>query len=511
MSSGNERRYIHGTEPKEQVRLSRLNEILNERSLRAMDIHLGDRILDVGSGLGQLTRCMARKTGARGVVIGVDESAAQIAEAKRQAKADGEESLVELRQGSALELPLAEEEWGSFDIAHTRFVLEHVNDPEKVVRGMMRAVRPGGRVILEDDDHDVLRLFPHVEGFETLWRAYIEMYRELGSDPYVGRRLVSLLRDAGAVSTRNDWKFFGGCHGARMFDELIDNFVGIVDGGRETLLSVTSLSEQDLEQGFRALKEWGRRPDAAMWYGTFWAEGTKGESAGDSAEQGQSTTTGRRSRSLDKLVAMRFLADSARDLNSSLELDNVYQKIAERVRQFLDYHLFCVMLWNEQTHLLEFNYSLCFGKHVPLEGGFPMGHGLSGSAAQDRRPIRVDNVLKDERYVRHRHPEVEIRSELTIPLIVRDRVLGVLDLESTEFGAFTEEHEQLMMALARHIAIAVDNAQLYGQVLNNERRMEAELTTARRIQKGLLPSPPAVAGVDIGVAYAPARALAGDF
>jgi serine phosphatase RsbU (regulator of sigma subunit)/SAM-dependent methyltransferase len=511
-------KYIHGTDPDEQRRLSKLNDLLNERSLQGMDIHLGDRILDVGCGLGQLTRAMARKAGSDGVVVGVDESREQIDEAKRQATAAGEEELVEIRVGSAAELPLADDEWGTFDIAHARFLLEHVRNPEAVVESMFRAVRPGGRVIVEDDDHDVLRLSPEVEGFEELWRGYIEMYRALGCDPYIGRRLVSLLRDAGAVSTRNDWKFFGGCFGAPMFETLVANFAGIIDGSRDTLLAVTDLDAAALETGLQAFLDWSQRPDASMWYGTFWAEGTKDEPGahdhtGDKSRAGRlNTATDSPTRTIDKLAAMRFLADSARDLNSTLQLDEVYGKIAERVRTFVDYHLFCVMLWNERTQLLDFNYSLCFGEHIPLAGGFPLGHGLSGTAAKERRPVLVENVLEDPRYVRHRHPEVEIRSELVVPLVVRDRLIGVLDLESTEFGAFNEEHSELISALARHIAIAVDNARLYGTVLANETRMEDELKTARAIQNGLLPStPPQVDGLDIGLAYSPAAALAGDF
>ena len=103
-------KYIHGTEPDEQQRLSTLNDILNERSLHGIDIHLADRILDVGSGLGQLTRAMARKTGADGVVIGIEENIQQIAEANRQAAAVNEQDLVELRLGTAYDLPLSDDE-----------------------------------------------------------------------------------------------------------------------------------------------------------------------------------------------------------------------------------------------------------------------------------------------------------------------------------------------------------------------------------------------------------------
>jgi len=507
-------KYLHGTDPEEQRRLSKLNDLLNERSLRALDIHLGDRILDVGCGLSQLTRAMARKAGSDGVVVGIDQSDEQIEEARRQADAAGESGLVDIRQGDAVALCLSEDEWGTFDLVHTRFLLEHVPNPQSVVDAMFRAVRPGGRVILEDDDHDVLRLSPSVPEFDALWRYYIEMYHTLGCDPYIGRRLVQLLRNAGAISTLNDWKFFGGCHGAPMFEELVANFIGIIDGARDKLVTDTDVEDASLDSGFQAFLDWSRRPDASMWYGTFWAEGIKpADDGNDRRHAGRlSTTTSTASRSLDKLSAMRFLADSSRDLNSSLKLDEIYRKIAERVREFVDYHLFCVMLWNDRSQLLEFNYSLCFGEHIPLEGGFPLGHGLSGTSAKERTPVRVENVLEDPRYVRHRHPEVEIRSELAVPLVVRDRLVGVIDLESTEFGSFTEEHEELIAALARHIAVAVDNAQLYETVLADEMRMNEELKTARAIQKGLLPaSSPRVEGLDIGLAYSPAAALAGDF
>ena len=209
---------------------------------------------------------------------------------------------------------------------------------------------------------------------------------------------------------------------------------------------------------------------------------------------------------------MDLLVASAADLSSSLELEEVMRKIAERVQSMIDCHLFCVMLWNEETELLEHTYSVRYGEHVPQEGGFPLGSGLSGSAAQLRRAIRVPDVAKDPRYIRFRHAEVDIKSELAVPLVVRDRLVGAIDLESTEYDAFTEEHEQIVTALASHIATALENARLYGRVVANESRLEEDLSTAREIQRGLLPAaPPALAGLEIGAAFAAARELSGDF
>lgn len=209
---------------------------------------------------------------------------------------------------------------------------------------------------------------------------------------------------------------------------------------------------------------------------------------------------------------MAFLAEAARDLSSTLDLDTVFEKIAEDVRPLIDYQLFCVMLWNEEQELLEHSFSLRYGERLEQTGGFPLSHGITGNAAAKRRPIRVPDVSQDSRYVRARHPEVEIRSEMAVPLLFKGRLVGVLDLESTELDYFTEEHEHMVETLASHMAIALDNASLHGRVLAEERRLEEDLATAREIQKGLLPGgAPRFPGIEIGVSYSPARELAGDF
>jgi 2-polyprenyl-3-methyl-5-hydroxy-6-metoxy-1,4-benzoquinol methylase len=150
--------YLHGTSPEEQGRLSLLNRLMNDNALRELAIERGERIVDFGSGLGQLSRAMARASGLR--LLGIERSAEQLAECARQSAQAGEEHLLELRQGDATDPPLRDEELGRFDLAHARFVLEHVRDPLLVVRQMARAVRPGGRVVLQDDDHEGLRCWP---------------------------------------------------------------------------------------------------------------------------------------------------------------------------------------------------------------------------------------------------------------------------------------------------------------------------------------------------------------
>jgi ubiquinone/menaquinone biosynthesis C-methylase UbiE len=267
--------YIHGTDADEQARLSRLNDLLNAQSLARLRVERGHRVLDVGCGMGQLSRAIARAAGPDGWVVGVERSREQIAEGKRQALAAGEVNAVDVREGDAAELPLRDDEWGTFDVAHARFILEHVDDAAAVVREMVRAVVPGGRIVLEDDDHDVLRFHPAIPEFEEAWRAYIRAYEKAGRDPYVGRKLPALLARAGATPRANDWPFFGACQGSADFPVIVSNCRAIIVGARAAVVQHGGLSEDAFEAALRAYDRWCREPGASFWYCTFWAEGVK--------------------------------------------------------------------------------------------------------------------------------------------------------------------------------------------------------------------------------------------
>jgi sigma-B regulation protein RsbU (phosphoserine phosphatase) len=207
-----------------------------------------------------------------------------------------------------------------------------------------------------------------------------------------------------------------------------------------------------------------------------------------------------------------LLHEVTRELTSILDRRELVHRVAILVRRLIDYDLFSVLLWNEQTQLLD--PWVAFSKDGPRTGEkvpMPLGYGLSGTAAALRQPVRVPNVQLDPRYVRLQD-DLEVASELDIPLVFKDRLIGVLNLESTRFNAFTNQHQQLLSTLGSSVAIALENARLYEQLQRDERKLETDLSTAREMQKQLLPkSTPWVPGLQIAVGYEPALHLAGDF
>ncbi|HJY86050.1 MAG TPA: GAF domain-containing SpoIIE family protein phosphatase [Candidatus Acidoferrales bacterium] len=209
--------------------------------------------------------------------------------------------------------------------------------------------------------------------------------------------------------------------------------------------------------------------------------------------------------------ALGLLYDVSRELTSILDLEELLRRIARRVKPLVDYHAFTVTLWNESSQLLEPVFALKYEDSIPLRTRLGLHQGLTGTAAAERRVIRVGDVREDPRFVGCEHG-VDVRSELVVPLLLQERLIGVLDLESTKLHAFTAEDERMLEALGSYIAVALENARLFEQVRENERRLQHDLDTAREIQLGLLPAGAReVPGLDLGAGYAPARELGGDF
>ena len=204
---------------------------------------------------------------------------------------------------------------------------------------------------------------------------------------------------------------------------------------------------------------------------------------------------------------LRTLSRISQEFASILDLDELLNKIAQTVRGLINYDAFSILLVDEQQKVLRHRVSVRHDQRVNIDN-IPLGKGLTGAAAQSREPVRVDDTLTDPRYIAS-HPD--LRSEVAIPLIVHDRVVGVMDLESERVGYFTEDHVRTLSLLAPQIATSVENAPLYEELAQRQHRMEEDLKAARELQTWLLPTEaPDLVNLDVAIGLRPAREISGD-
>ena len=204
---------------------------------------------------------------------------------------------------------------------------------------------------------------------------------------------------------------------------------------------------------------------------------------------------------------LKTLAHLSTEFSSILDLDELLGKIARTTHGLVAFDAFSILLVDPDKKLLRHRFSERYDQRVNLDN-IPLGKGLTGAAAESREIVRVVDTLADPRYIAS-HPE--IRSEIAVPLIVQDRVVGVMDLESERIGYFTEDHARLLALLAPQIASSVENARLYEEIAQREQWMDRDLKAAHNVQQVLLPRrAPEIPGLDVTIRLRPAREITGD-
>ena len=204
---------------------------------------------------------------------------------------------------------------------------------------------------------------------------------------------------------------------------------------------------------------------------------------------------------------LKMLASVSREFSSILDLNELLGKIASTVRELINYDAFSILLIDHDAKALRHLFSIRYDQRVNTDN-VPLGKGITGAAASSRKPVRVHDVARDPRYIASHS---DIRSEVAVPLLLQDRVVGVMDLESDRVGYFTDDHVRTLALLAPQVASSVENARLYQELATRERRMEEDLEAARELQRVLLPdAAPEIEGLDAMVRLRPARGISGD-
>lgn len=203
----------------------------------------------------------------------------------------------------------------------------------------------------------------------------------------------------------------------------------------------------------------------------------------------------------------KTLAHISREFSSILDLNELLGKLASTMRDLINYDAFSILLVDHDAKALRHLFSIRYDQRVNIDN-VPLGKGITGAAAESREVVRVHDTAKDPRYIASHS---DIRSEVAVPLIVQDRVVGVMDLESDRVGYFSDDHVRTLALLAPQVASSVENARLYAELAQRERRMEEDLEAARELQRLLLPDTALeIEGMESAVRLRPAREVSGD-
>jgi sigma-B regulation protein RsbU (phosphoserine phosphatase) len=207
-----------------------------------------------------------------------------------------------------------------------------------------------------------------------------------------------------------------------------------------------------------------------------------------------------------RVDALVFLQKTAQDIGSILELDELLDTIVHRIAvDFGCIESSILLIEGDQFHMVAVH-----GCTQSAKGEkWPVTEGISGHVVATGAAYYAPDVSQELLY---RPCEPNTRSEVIIPLKVRDRIIGVFGASHHELDAFPKAQIELLKALAGHIAVAIDNAQRIQHERRQVQQIQQEQSEASRIQRSLLPAnAPFVPGFSLEAKCISAGAVGGDW
>src|SRR6266853_3458399 len=170
----------------------------------------------------------------------------------------------------------------------------------------------------------------------------------------------------------------------------------------------------------------------------------------------------------ERVELLDFLLDVSRILAETLDLDKLLDNIAEIVKDVVPYDLFAILLWSERSQGLSIRYSIGHREEVVRSLIIPLNEGITGTAAATRLPLLVNDVRSDPRYL---NALDAVRAEIAVPMLARDKLVGVIDVQSTNLNAYREQDRSLLQLIASRVGVSIDNARLYRRVDRQNRTL----------------------------------------
>ncbi|MBN1505126.1 MAG: SpoIIE family protein phosphatase [Candidatus Eisenbacteria bacterium] len=208
------------------------------------------------------------------------------------------------------------------------------------------------------------------------------------------------------------------------------------------------------------------------------------------------------------VLEKEMLFDVGKAVGSSLDVQAVLDSILDALSRVIPYDAGGVYLLRPGSLDIETlatrGYEPAYGDKVRLK----LGEGLVGLSIKEGREFVVADTKKDPRYVEARP---SVRSEVVVPLLTGDSVIGAFNLESDRLNAFTDDHVDLLSAFATQAAIMIERARLSEELLRRRWLVE-ELKIARQIQATFLPAGcPLFEGFDVCATNISYEEVGGDY
>ncbi|TAM81810.1 MAG: GAF domain-containing protein [Acidobacteria bacterium] len=188
-------------------------------------------------------------------------------------------------------------------------------------------------------------------------------------------------------------------------------------------------------------------------------------------------------RPLGATELLALLMEVGEQVTSTLDFDVLMVRIAELVKRVIDYKVFAILLLNEKTQELKIRSSVGHQEERVRSLRIKAGEGIVGRAVLERKSILVNDVKTEPSYI---EAVPGIRSELAVPLILSNRVIGVVDLEADAPDFFTDQHVNLLELLAGRMAMAIENARLYRRSLRQARTLQLLNEISRELSSVLV-------------------------
>ena len=253
-----EDRYIHGTAASEQERLRRLNRLTNTTFLEFLSPRPGLRVLELGCGLGIVAGEVSERV-APGLAVGLEVSPDQLGIAPTERRG------LCFVQGDAHMAPLKEE---TFDLVYCRFLLEHVQDPSKVLRSAYAVLKPGGMICIQENTILINTFDPDCPSFDRVWRKFSELQIALGGDAQIGKKLFRLLAVAGFSRIKLSMAPEVHHAGEPGYRPWIENLAGNIRSAEDALVRRAYCSREEIRQAYDELEALAENKHGAAWF--YW-------------------------------------------------------------------------------------------------------------------------------------------------------------------------------------------------------------------------------------------------